>query len=450
MTIDNGEVTKKLAEFIANEDEAKIPDHIYQHAICALIDYFAVTIEGAEEPLVKKLLDYADEMGGNPQATIIGYKGLRSVSQAALINGSSSHALDYDDTLANFFGHPSVTIFPALLALSEWKGLSGRALLTAYIIGLQAGTFVGSSAGLMHYMGGWHATATIGHFASVAACARLLKLNVLQTQYALGIAGTRAAGLKRVFGTMCKPYHAGLASEAGMMSALLASKGFDSAPDILEGEFGFFKCMKGTVNKSMLVEMDKYWEIVGLSQKYHASCHATHSPVEAALTIVEEGKIALYDIKLIRVGVSQLALDAAGKDCPEQGIQGKFSIKYCVANALVSGVTDASAFTNEAINHTETKKLMDKIVVELDSKVAGLAASVKFEMQNGQVISNTYDILKKIPPLDVKKQKVINKYKGICVYKLGEVRSEMLERDLLNFDKLENVRSFFLTNTFFC
>ena len=131
------------------------------------------------------------------------------MSQATLINGSASHALDYDDTLRSFLGHPSVTLFPGLLALAEWQGKPGLDFLTAYLVGLQAGATVGGAAGLAHYKAGWHGTSTIGYLASAAGAARLLGLNEVETTWALGIAGTQASGLKRVFGTMCKPFHAG-------------------------------------------------------------------------------------------------------------------------------------------------------------------------------------------------------------------------------------------------
>ena len=214
--------TAKLASFIVNTDEQNIPEWAYEHAKVAFMDWLAVTFAGKDDPLVKILIDYADMVGGKKQATIIGYHLKKDVSSAALINGSASHVLDYDDTLVSFFGHPSVTIFPSLLALSEWRGKSGKDFLTAYILGLQVGATIGACASLDHYMAGWHATSTLGHIASAAACARLLGLSEKQATYALGIGGTQASGLKRVFGTMCKPFHAGRACQVGLMAALLA------------------------------------------------------------------------------------------------------------------------------------------------------------------------------------------------------------------------------------
>lgn len=425
---------------MANAEE--IPEEIYEHAKYALLDYFAVTIEGANDPLVKILIDYTNSLGGNPQAKVIGHRQRQSVAHAALINGAAAHALDYDDTLASFFGHPSVTIFPALLALAEWKELSGRDLLTAYLVGLQAGAVIGSSAGIAHYMAGWHATSTIGHFASAAACARLLKLSTLQTQFALGIAGTRSSGLKRVFGSMCKPYHAGLAAEAGLTAALLAQMGFESAPDILEGEHGFFKCLKGEPHMEMAEKLGAQWEVTNLAQKYHASCHATHSPIEAALALVVEYKLKTDNIKTIRVNVSQLSLDAASHMKPNTGLQGKFSIPFCIASALIFGATGSSAFTTENVNDAEISSFMKKITVHLDSSVASLGAIVEIKTFDGGTYSKQLNILNQIPSLEIKRVKIKKKYDDICQPLLGKTSSDAVVESIIDFDKIPNVNQF--------
>src|SRR4030043_1341104 len=194
----NQGLTRTIARFIPQVDPSSIPLECYEQAKGAFLDWFAVSMAGKDEPLVLKLIHYKDLMGGHAQAALLGHGQKTNASQAALINGAMSHALDYDDTMAQFQGHPSVTLFPALLALSEWKERSGSAFLSAYIIGLKAGAVIGACAGLKHYGAGWHGTSTIGRLASASGCARLLGLTEQQTVYALGIAGTQAAGLKRV------------------------------------------------------------------------------------------------------------------------------------------------------------------------------------------------------------------------------------------------------------
>jgi 2-methylcitrate dehydratase PrpD len=432
------EMTRRLSEFIVETKAETISQAAYAHAQVAFMDWLAVTFGGTDDPLVDKLITYADTMGGNPQATVIGRGMKKSVSQAALINGAASHVLDYDDTLVSFFGHPSVTIFPSLLAVSEWKEKTGHEFLTAYLMGLQAGATIGVCAGLDHYMAGWHATSTLGHLASAAACARLLGLTVQQTAWALGTAATQSSGLKRVFGTMCKPFHAGRASEAGLMAALLAENGFTSADDILEGPQGFFALFKGGVNQAVLELMGLGWDVVNISQKYHASCHATHSPLEAVLAVVKDANLLLAEISRITVYSSQLALDAAGKTRPAKGLEGKFSIPFCVANALVTGITGNQAFTDENVNNPDIRELMEKIVVTLDPNKTALEASVLVETRDGRKLEGASDILQQIPPLDIKKDRVRKKFMDLC----GVIMSEKKVREVADrIDALASMAS---------
>lgn len=439
MSANGAGFTAKLASFISHTDTVKIPQWAYEHAKVAFMDWLAVTFAGKDDPLVVKLMDYTDMMGGNEQATIIGYHRKKDVSSAALINGSASHALDYDDTLVSFLGHPSVTIFPALLALSEWRSKSGHEFLTAYLIGLQAGGTVGACASLDHYMAGWHATSTLGHLASAAACSRLLGLTENQTVYALGIAGTQASGLKRVFGTMCKPFHAGRASQSGLMAALLAEQGFTSAEDILEGPQGFFEALKGKVNEDIVAMMGLGWDVKNLSQKYHASCHATHSPLEAALAVIKSENIRLDDIKTIIVHASTLSLQAAGKTEPTTGLEGKFSISYCVANAILRGETGMRAFTDELVNESAVQALMKKITVINDPQMKALESLVEVETHQGGSFRAFSDILQQIPSLEVKKERVASKFLDLCGPVLGKKKSLALKKKIEAMDTLQDM-----------
>jgi len=439
MTVDGAGFTARLASFIVNTDAAKIPQRAYDHAKIAFMDWVAVTFAGKDDPLVKKLIDYTTMMGGNEQATIIGHNIRRDVSSAALINGSASHALDYDDTLVSFLGHPSVTLFPALLALSEWRGKSGKDFLTAYLIGLQAGGTIGACASLDHYMAGWHATSTLGHLASAAACARLIGLDKKQTLYALGIGGTQSSGLKRVFGTMCKPFHAGRSSQSGLMAALLAEQGFTSAEDILEGPQGFFEVLKGKVNEDIIGLLGLGWDVQNLSQKYHASCHATHSPLEAALDVVKAENIKLDDIKRFCVHSSELALQAAGKTEPAFGLEGKFSIPYCVANALLRGETGMQAFTDDKVNDPKVKELMKKISVIHDPEMKALESIVEVETKDGAIYRAFSDILQQIPPFEVKRERVGSKFLDLCSPVIGRRKSASLKEKIEVLDTLQDM-----------
>ena len=433
--------TRSIAKFIVNSDAEKIPQAAFEHAKIAFMDWTGVTLAGKEDPLVAKLVKFSDLMGGNEQATILGFDIKKSIVQAALINGAASHALDFDDSLEAMVGHPTVTLYPALLAVSEWKEMTGKDLLTGYLVGLKAGSVIASCGGMEHYIRGWHGTGTYGHFASAAGCARLLGLDEGQTVFALGLAGTQASGLKISFGTMCKPYHAGKASQGGLISALLAADGFTSAPDIIEGKSGFIDVFSGKYNEDALAGLNGKWEVEDLVQKYHSSCHATHSPIEGALAIVKDEGLALDDIKAINIKVSPLAVGAAGKPEPKTGLEGKFSISYCVANALLRGDTGTKAFTDTKVNDPVVVELMKKITLESTDELKALEAVTRIETTSGKVFTASMDVMSDIPELETKKVKIRDKFIDLSSPAIGESRAEELADAIMTLETLDNVRN---------
>ena len=436
--------TRDIARFIVETNENVIPERVFENARVALMDWFAVTVAGKDEPLVDKLVRYVEVMGGSQQASILGRSMKTNIVQAALVNGSASHALDYDDSMVAWLGHPSVALFPGLLAFAEWQEKSGRDFLTAYLIGLQAGVCFAACAGLEHYLVGWHSTATIGRLAAAAACARLMGLDELQTLYAIGIAGTHASGLKRVLGTMCKPLHAGSAAQGGLMAALLAQDGFTSATDILEGPHGFFAAFKGQSNPEAIKSMKENWAVEQLAQKYHAACHFAHSPIEAVLRLAKQKSISPDEIESVRIYVSQVAQDMAGKPEPATGLEGKFSIRYSVANALVSGETGMSAYTDERVNDPKVRSLMRKVTILVEETLPGPGSAARAEVKtrSGQVHELLIDVMEEIPELAVKREKVRSKFDDLCTPVFGEKRTEVLARTILGLDRDMTMKGF--------
>jgi 2-methylcitrate dehydratase PrpD len=442
MTGKNKGMTQALAGFISGQDAKKIPEDICAHARVAFMDWLGVAVAGRDEPVVERLLRYSEAMGGEEQATVIG-RGMRvSVEQAALINGAMSHALDYDDTIGSYIAHPSVALFPALLALAEHLGKSGKEFLIAYLVGFQAGAAVGRSAGLDHYNAGWHATSTVGTIASAAACAKLMDLDQEQATHALGIGATQAFGLKAVFGTDCKPFHAGRASQSGLMAAMLAKDGFTSAPDALEGPQGFFHAFRGAPDPEAVARLGEEWEVVRLAQKYHASCHATHSPIEAAREIISDKKVDVDKVKSIDVRVSQLARDIAGKREPTTGLEAKFSITYCVANALLHEDTGMRAFSDKRANDFKVRDIMKIIEVSADPEIQSMAARVKVHMDDGKVFECSADVLNDVPRLDAKRMKVRAKFRSLVEPVRGEEGAAALLERISELERIENMREF--------
>ena len=199
--------TQDIGRWVAEFDASDLNITPIRWAKHALLDWLGVTLAGAQDPLVDILTSDALESGEEGQASLIGRNAQTTATFAAMINGAASHALDYDDVNKRLHGHPTVPVVPALLAMAQQNGTSGRNILESFIVGYEVECLIGEMMGLAHYDHGWHATATVGTFGSAAGVARLLGLNAEQATMALGIAGTQAAGLKSMFGTMCKPLH---------------------------------------------------------------------------------------------------------------------------------------------------------------------------------------------------------------------------------------------------
>lgn len=442
MEKDKRGMTKRLADFITSVSVEDLPGDVIEHAKVAFLDWIGVLLAGKDEPLVHKLISHSELLGGRPQATILGHGLKRSVTQAAFINGAASHALDYDDTLRTFIGHPSVTLFPAFVACGEWMAMGGRELLLTYVTGIQVGAVIGASAGFDHYRAGWHATSTMGRIAAASGCAKMMGLAEDQVIHALGIAATQSSGLKRVFGTMCKPLNAGKAAEGGVEAALLASAGFTSAQDVLEGPDGFFQTLGGSPNEELLREMRSYWHVVDLSQKYHASCHFTHSPIEAALRALEGATHQPSQIKEVRVRVSKIAARTAGIESPGTALEGKFSMRYCIANAILTGQTGLMGFTDERVNDPSVRRFMERVMVMVDPELGeeSWESTVEVELLSGEVLVGRADVSREIPPIEVKRKKIRSKFNQLSAPVLESQRAKRVEQVVLNLEDLEDIR----------
>ena len=287
---------------------ADIPDDARAWARQCLLDYVACAVAGAREELTEILLDEMVEQGGGPVATVVGHAARLPALSAALVNGAASHALDFDDVNLAMPGHPSVAILPGLLALAEQRGSTGADVLTAFVAGYELQCRIGRTIAPGHYdVLGFHATATVGSFGAAAACAHLLGLDEEKFALALGIAGTQAAGLKSMFGTMCKPLHAGKASYHGLFAAKLAARGFTSRADVLECAQGFARTHSADFHPERATATPPGgWHIRNNLFKYHAACYMTHAPIEAARKLREQYGVTPEQVEGIR-----LRLDAA-------------------------------------------------------------------------------------------------------------------------------------------
>ncbi|ALM83550.1 hypothetical protein ASB57_11745 [Bordetella sp. N] len=364
---------------IRHED---LPLAVRQVSRDSLADWLACTLAGREEPGSRIVAQALLEEGGAAQAILIGDGARVSVAQAALANGTASHALDYDDVNLALPGHPGVAIFPAVVALADYLDVSGPALYAAFVAGYETACRIGVLLAPGHYARGFHATATIGSLGAAVACAHLLKLSAEQTCHALGVAATQAAGLKSMFGGMAKPLHAGMAAQTGARAALLARKGFVSRLDAIE-------CLQGFADThgddfrvdEALADPPGGYHLLGNLFKFHAACFSTHSTIEAVRDLRHMHALQAADITAIDV-VAGDACSICNIQEPATALEAKFSLRAAASFALLD-IDTARLDTWGRVAESDIKAMMRRVRVTLVPGMSLSAAAVTLHTQSG-------------------------------------------------------------------
>jgi 2-methylcitrate dehydratase PrpD len=358
--------TAAIGDFARHSVFADAPDELYVRATRAFIDTIGVAIAGRREACFTILAETLGIGGGGGESTVLPTRARASAAQAALVNGTAGHALDYDDVADDIHGHPSIVLVASLLALAETHHATGRQLLEAYTLGFDVSCAVARGLPVEpHYLRGWHATATVGILGAVAACGHLLGLEQPIIQQALGIAGSMAGGSRQNFGTMTKPLHAGLASRDAVLATQLATNGFTADPHQLEGRIGYFQ-MFGVDPEpdevQSVLERPRVLLERGLSVKKFPCCFGTHRMANAALALQARG-LRAADVAGIEVSVPPGGLEAIIHHQPKTGLQGKFSGEYVVAACLLDGRVGLSTFSDEAVCRSEAQDLLARVTI---------------------------------------------------------------------------------------
>ena len=354
----------RLAEDAMSIRLESIPAEALETARLAVLDTIGVTLAGASEDCVQILRRVSPPAAG--VSTVFGTSERVSPLDAALINGTAAHALDFDDCSNTMGGHPSAPIVPALFALSEQRGASGASMLEAYVTGFEVETRLGRAVNFAHYEKGWHPTSTLGTFGAAAACARLLHLDVDRFATALSIAASMASGIKANFGTMTKPYHVGHAARNGLLAALLAAEGMTANAGALEDGQGFFHVYNGpgTFDPDKLLSgFAAPLDLIepGVAFKRHPCCASTHPALDALMRIMSDNALTANDVRSIRSWTHPRRLKHTNRPDPRSGLDAKFSIQYVLARAALEGVVSLDHFSDAAVKDPTVRSFMDKI-----------------------------------------------------------------------------------------
>lgn len=437
-------LTKALARNSRQLTLADIPADVRAWARQCVLDTLACTLAGASDELTTILLAEMQEQGGRETATVIGHAVRLPPASAALVNGAAAHALDYDDVNLAMPGHPSVAILPALLALAEERGSSGAEVLTAFVAGYELQCRVGRVISPGHYDGlGFHATATVGSFGGAAACAHLMGLTEEQTAVALGIAGTQAAGLKSMFGTMCKPLHAGKASYHGLLAAKLAARGFTSRTDVLECAQGFARTHSPDFNPARALENPPQdWFIRNNLFKYHAACYMVHSSIEAARKLREQHGVTPDRVAALRVQIEEACDRICNIPAPRTGLEAKFSLRLATAMGLAGIDTGRlSTYSAEVAADPTLVAIRDKVEFDFRTGIPNTFAEIDLTLTDGTRLTARHDA--GIPAADVtaQGQRLEEKFNALVEPILGANAATAMIADINRLETLPDVRS---------
>lgn len=439
------EITAGLAAFVAATDFEQLPASAIDQARRAFLDTIGVALAGSLEECARIAAQLAREEGGSAAATLIGQGFAAPARAAALVNGTAAHALDYDDVSTDMRGHPSPPLIPAVLAAGEETGASGGDLLTAYVVGFEIESRLGRGLGRSHYPHGWHATSTTGTLGAAAAAARLYGLDPARTCMALGIATSLASGSRQNFGTMTKPLHPGVAASGGILAAKLAASGFTADAKIVEAPLGYlnlFSPARDAQPQRVLEGLGEQWEILqpGISIKKYPCCFNTHRALDAVLTLRQGSAFGGDDVESIHVTVPRGAVAALIHPRPRTGLEGKFSMEYCLAAAVLDGRMALDTFRDEAVLRPAAQALLRRIELEqteerAPSEDAGYA-DVEVRLRDGRRLRHRVDDPRGGPSAPLSLPELEVKYRDCAERVIG---AEATERSLTVIEQLETL-----------
>jgi 2-methylcitrate dehydratase PrpD len=436
--------TSLLAEWISSVDDAAISPRALEWARHVILDWVAVAIAGSSEPLVRMLIAEYGEAGDLPCSLLAGGGRARPL-EAALINGSAGHALDFDDVSSSMFGHPTVPVAPATLALAQVERASGRDLLRAMVVGHEVESRVGAMVGPSHYRHGFHATGTVGTFGAAAACANLKKMDASRTAHALGLAATQAAGLKCMFGTMSKPLHAGKAAMNGLMAAQLAARGFTANERAIECAQGFARTQAPEFTPfPAFVDTSAGFTIENTLFKYHASCYLTHSTIEAIRLLRLRHSVGLEDLDAMTILVASGHRGVCDIDNPQTGLNVKFSIKHLAALAL-DGVNTAALdlYSTQTALNERIVQARRRITLTFDEDKERSDSVVTIRTCDGRELTADANVAIPSTDLDAQWDRLVDKARHIVEPVMGPARFKSLVSAIEQLDHSPSLQPLF-------
>ncbi len=436
----NKNITESLVRFVVDSRMEDLPAEVIETSKKCFLDWIGVAFGGVKDPSVRIMIDLIREIGGKRQASVLGYAMKTNVLNAALVNGTMSHVLDYDDAHSDTRSHPSAPLVPGLLSVAEWRKQSGSQLITAFVVGFEVSTRIGLILGKSYYESGWHATSILGRLGSAAGTGKLLGLNERQLATAFGLAATQAGGLRRVFGTMGKPFHAGKAAMDGVLSAFLSQRGFTAPEDILDGKPSFLNMFSHQAKSSHIVEgLGKDWQVLNVSFKPYAACLLIHPVMDGLIWIKNQYQVPPHLIEKVYLEVAPLCLSVTDNASPKDGLEGKFSLYFCAAIAILHGQGKNNLFTDEAVQDPSVKDLMGKIKATSNPSLKEIEANVKVRLRNRTEFSREVFFPKGDSRNPMTLDEIKEKFRDLVQPVLSKKRTEQIVEVIQGLESLDDV-----------
>jgi len=379
-------VTKELAAYIVGSRPDHIPPDVRHEARRALLNYVGCAVGGSREQAVEIALRVLGPYSGERSARVLGREELLDPLYASLLNGISSHVLDYDDTTPSNYIHPTSPAASALVAYACTAPVTGADLLHALVLGFEVQSRIGDATYPAHYEAGWHSTGSIGVFGAAVAIGKLLALPLQNMIWAIGLAATQSAGLREMFGSMGKAFHPGRSAQSGYMGALLAQAGFTSGEYGIEGPRGFAPVTAKAFDLTRVTA--GFGSDFGLRRNTYKPfpCGIViHPTIDACIQIRRERQFSPADVQAVRLRVAPLVLDLCNKRTIDKGLEGKFSVYHGAAVGLLRGRAGIAEFTDAAVNDPDIKRVRETSTVAVaDQNIAEDEAVAEVTLASGE------------------------------------------------------------------
>ena len=452
-------LTDYVGKFVSQAKYEDIPGEVVELGKKSILDGLGLALAGSKAQTGSLCRRYLERIGVcDGQSTIIGSARKTSPRFAAFVNGVSIHADDFDDTqlavakdrVYGLLVHPTVPVLPALLALAERGGVSGKQLTLAYHLGVEVECKIAEAISPRHYQDGFHSTGTCGPFGSAAACAKLLQFEHSQILNTFGLVASQSGGLRENFGTMTKPYQAGHAAESGLVSAELVALGWTAAGQILEADRGFFHAFGGSYDPAAIMDrLGRPWTFVspGISLKPYPSGSLTHPAMTELARLIEANNIQAAQVEKVDVGANHNMTTTLLHHQPKTGLEAKFSMEFCMAILFLERKAGLGEFSDKVVQRSDVQEMIRRVnfYIDPEAETAGydkMTSLLKIHLKDGRVIAGRADFGKGSPANPMTFEEAATKFRGCAEYsEWPRVKTEKIIAFVRALDSAPDVRA---------